>query len=1118
MTYELVGHYNIGLVCLSFGTAILASYTTLSLGHRLLGATGWRQWPWLCGGAVAMGTGIWATHFVAMLALEMPMPITYDLVPTGLSLVYAVLAAAVALVLVSRPGLSWLGLGIGGMVMGSAIASMHYTGMAAMDMPAEISYRWPLVALSVIVAVSASTVALGLTLWSRRHLNQDSLWPTTLAVVTLAIAIGGLHYTGMAGTVFLPDLAGVAVVADAMPDLDARWLALAIAFGSGLILVITLIMIRLNQRLAAQRLQDEALTKSEQRFRTLIRDMAVGVLMLNAQAKIIVSNQAARQFLYLPEASDQSIVAGPHVFGQLATFCQEDGSPLATADLPVQRAIAQKAPLEDVVIGVSAPPSFLSTDGDLSTALSGDSAPVRWLLVNVDPQINAAGQVDRVVCTCSDITLQKRAEAAVRAVANREKAVMRIVQRMRQTLDLETIFTATTQELRQAVGCDRVWIYRFNPDWSGTVVAEDLTDPTAPSTLTAANVSQPLINRDDCGARAMQNSAFDEGYLQLEDTYLKETQAETYRQDRTYHRVTDIYAEGFDNCYLEFLEQWQVRAYVIVPIFAGSQLWGLLGVYGHHQPRTWSRHEVKMVLQVGTHLGTAVQQANLLRQTQQQAEALAIAKRAADAASQAKGDFLASMSHELRTPLNAILGFTQILYDDSSLDSDHRDLITIVNRSGNHLLGLINNVLSLAKIEANQITLNETSFDLHQTLQAVDDMLQLKADARGIDLRVVQTPHLPYQIRGDEGKLRQILINLIGNAIKFTPQGSVTVQWALTPILAQELAQETEAGDQSPVRQHRLEIVVQDTGVGIADDEIARLFQPFEQTQSGRHSAEGTGLGLSLSYHFAQIMGGTITVTSTVGQGSMFTVTVPVALDLTEAIAPQPQQAIATLAPDQPCYRILVADDVAESRLLMRHWLEGVGFEVREASNGQETVATWETWRPHLICLDMRMPVLDGYGAARQIRQTAGGDTPVIVAVTASVFEEQQSDCIAAGCNAVLPKPLQREMMLGHIGQSLGLTYHYYPSDAALPPPRNGLDRQDHCPLTETDLQALAPDWLKAMHQAAQAADDRRLHQLIADLPAEHHALAQRLSQLVNNFRLDIIINLTAMPSLSASL
>ncbi|MFQ4136346.1 MHYT domain-containing protein [Nodosilinea sp. PGN35] len=1054
-----------------------------------MAATGWRQWPWLTGGALAMGTGIWATHFVAMLALELPMPVKYDALTTGLSLIYAVLAAGVALWLVSRPGFSWISLCTAGAVMGLAIAWMHYTGMAAMDMPAQINYRWSLVGLSVAIAVIASTVAMGFTLWSRRNPNQGNRWSANLAVVNLGLAIGGLHYTGMAGTVFLPT-ASLLGKTDVLIDLGVRWLGLAVGLGAGLLLLITLIMLRINQRLTRQRLQDEALAQSEHRFRTLIREMGVGVLLLNADAEILISNQAARTFLHLPESDDTTLV-----FGQVGILCQEDGKPFVAADLPVQRAIAQKAPLGDVVIGISAIASM----------------PPRWLLVNVDPQLDPAGAIDRVVCTCSDITIQKQAEDAVRTVANREKAVMRIVQRMRQTLDLETIFAATTQELQQAVDCDRVWIYRFNPDWSGSVMAESLTDPTAPSTLEAMDEAERLIDREDCGARQMRNGAFDEGYLLLEDTYLKETHAETYRQDRAYHRVNDIYTEGFDACYLGFLEQWQVRAYVIVPIFAGTQLWGLLGIYTHHHPRVWTRHEVKMVLQVGAHLGTAVQQADLLRQTQQQAQDLAVAKRAADAASAAKGEFLASMSHELRTPLNAILGFTQILHDDATLANEHRDLISIVNRSGNHLLGLINNVLSLAKIEANKITLDEVAFDLAQMLQAVDDMLQLKAEARGIHLEVLPPPSLPYRLRTDEGKLRQILINLISNAIKFTPQGSITV--------SSRLRRNAPAPTSDSDKTHWLEIAVQDTGVGIDPEELSHLFQPFEQTQSGRRSAEGTGLGLSLSYNFAQLMGGTIAVHSTPGEGSTFTVSLPVstatAADLEQSAA---TQTILHLVSHGLRHRILIADDIAESRLLMRHWLEGVGFEVREASQGQEAIELWQNWQPHLICLDMRMPVLDGYAVARQVRQSPGGSATIIVAVTASVFQEQQSDCIAAGCNAVLPKPLQREQLLEQVGRSLGLTYQY--AEAGQPDAitaslssfslRGKEPAGDHRPLTPADFSALATDWLAKVHQAAQAADDRQVRQLIAQLPADQQSLAQRLNYLVNDFRLDIIIDLTA--------
>ena len=847
-----------------------------------------------------------------------------------------------------------------------------------------------------------------------------------------------------------------------------------------------------NQRLQPQQQRKAvALSESEQRFRTLIRDMGVGVLLLNARAEIITTNRAARRLLHLPEETP-----GPVTFGQVGHLLREDGHYFVLSDLPVQQAIAHKAPCHDAVIGVS----------------PGHGDPPTWLLINVDPQLGEDGEVERVVCTCSDITIQKQAEDAVRAIANREKAITRIVQQMRQTLDLETIFSATTQSLQQSVGCDRVWIYHFNPDWSGTVVAEALTDPLAQSTLIRDPSGNQLVSEDNCGARQLQSGdSLEDGYLLLEDTYLQSTQAETYRHDRTFHCVNDIYTRGFSPCYLGFLERWQVRAYVIVPIFAGGQLWGLLGIYQHREARLWTRHEVKLLLQVGNQLGTAVQQADLLRQTQQQAQALEIAKQAADAASQAKGEFLAGMSHELRTPLNAILGFTQILNDDPTLQDNHRRLIGIVNRSGNHLLGLINDVLSLAKIEANKVTLDEEAFDLQQLLQGVEDMLQIRAKAKGLCLLVPPPPAIPQQVWADGGKLRQILINLVGNAIKFTAQGSIVVRSRLEPNLEVE-------GDARIAKTHRLVIDVQDTGVGMAPEELANLFHPFEQTQSGRRAAEGTGLGLSLSHNFAQIMGGKIQVNSTPGRGSTFTVTLPVGLTILDQPTETPAQPpILRLSPNQPLRRILVVDDVAESRLLMHHWLESVGFEVKEASDGQEALDQWAAWHPHLICLDMRMPILDGYGVARHIRQAASPaddqPSPVILAVTASVFEEQRSVCLAAGCDAVLPKPIQRDVLLSHVGEWLHLTYQYAAGDPALNSKEDGVRVEDR-PLTRADFLHLPADWLAQLRQAAQAADDRRVNQLIAELPPHQQPLADQLTQLVHDFRLDIILDLTAAPLL----
>ncbi|MEY3299819.1 MAG: hypothetical protein RLZZ597_3079, partial [Cyanobacteriota bacterium] len=234
----------------------------------------------------------------------------------------------------------------------------------------------------------------------------------------------------------------------------------------------------------------------------------------------------------------------------------------------------------------------------------------------------------------------------------------------------------------------------------------------------------------------------------------------------------------------------------------------------------------------------------------------------------------------------------------------------------------------------------------------------------------------------------------------------------------------------------------------------------------------------------------------------------------TEALVQPP---ILHLSPNQPLRRILVVDDVAESRLLMRHWLASVGYAVQEACDGQEALEHWAAWQPHLICLDMRMPVLDGYGVARHIRQAdADQPQPVILAVTASVFEEQQSVCLAAGCDEVLPKPIQREALLSHVGEWLHLTYQYAEGHLALDS-EQGSARLEDRPLTRADLAHLPAPWLTQLRQAAQAADDRRANQLIAELPVAQQDLAVQLTQLVHDFRLDIILDLTDEPLLQGA-
>ncbi|HAJ61141.1 MAG TPA: hypothetical protein DCP31_19350, partial [Cyanobacteria bacterium UBA8543] len=326
----------------------------------------------------------------------------------------------------------------------------------------------------------------------------------------------------------------------------------------------------------------------------------------------------------------------------------------------------------------------------------------------------------------------------------------------------------------------------------------------------------------------------------------------------------------------------------------------------------------------------------------------------AEVANRAKSEFLANMSHELRTPLNAILGFTQLMSRDRLLNSSQLEHLEIINRSGEHLLTLINDVLSMAKIEAGQTTLNENSFDLYRLLDAIEQMFKLKAESKGLQLTFEHSPDVPQYVRTDESKLRQVLINLLSNAIKFTSSGGVSVK--VKKEAEKQTTNNIDAQAASRrVQQTTITFEISDTGSGIASTEFESLFEPFVQTQTGRTSQQGTGLGLPISRQFVRLMGGEIKVSSTLGEGTTFTFDIQVSSADMAGIQPQKRtrKAIA-LEPNQPRYRILVVEDKWENRQLLVKLLESVGFEVRKAENGKEGVAIWETWEPHLIWMDMR--------------------------------------------------------------------------------------------------------------------------------------------------------------------
>ncbi|MEM8806048.1 MAG: response regulator, partial [Cyanobacteria bacterium P01_G01_bin.38] len=425
----------------------------------------------------------------------------------------------------------------------------------------------------------------------------------------------------------------------------------------------------------------------------------------------------------------------------------------------------------------------------------------------------------------------------------------------------------------------------------------------------------------------------------------------------------------------------------------------------------------------------------------------------AEVASQAKSQFLAKMSHELRTPLNTILGFTQLMSQDLSLDPQQKESLNIITLSGEHLLNLINDVLEISKIEAGRVVLHETSFDLHNLLDTLRAMLAPKAVEKGLQFQIEYDSDIPKFVTTDEGKLRQVLINLLNNAIKFTSAGDVTLRvrrqavggrlrrehasTERSPNVSAERSQgigrdRGDGGDRggtgpassslssSPLILH---FEVEDTGPGIAPDEVSTLFDIFTQGKAGQTAFEGVGLGLPISQQLVHLMGGEITVKTVLNQGTTFQFDIQASLTSAPQVPLPPTQQVVGLAPDQRSFRLLIAEDEPVSRKLLTKLLTSLGFEVRAAANGKEAVELWERWHPDLIWMDMQMPVMDGCEATRWIRDVQALKSPIIIALTASAFEADRERSLAAGCDDFVSKPFRRDEILAKMSQYLGVRY-----------------------------------------------------------------------------------------------
>ncbi|MGK7888206.1 MAG: GAF domain-containing protein [Leptolyngbyaceae cyanobacterium] len=634
--------------------------------------------------------------------------------------------------------------------------------------------------------------------------------------------------------------------------------------------------------------------------------------------------------------------------------------------------------------------------------------PRHWTQTEINFVTQIAAYLGAALQQAELFALTQQQAERVPLMLSQQETMSEVIGKIRESLDLTKIFATTTQEVRRLLTVDRVCIFKFDPDsnWSlGAVVAEDRNP--------AFVAAQSVIVEDHC---------FGERY------------AQQYELHRIF-AVADIYEAGFQPCYVETLEQFQIRANLAVPLRQKAGLWGLLAVHQCSGPHEWQEWEIQFVEQIATHLSVALQQAELF----QQAEA---AKLAADAANQAKSEFLATMSHELRTPLNAILGFSEGLQDAifGELTAGQTEAIATIEQSGNHLLALITDILDLAKIESGELVLDPVAVDFAEVCVACLQFIQPLAQRKQIELVSAIDP-LQVPVIVDPLRVRQLLINLLNNAVKFTPKGGrVTLTTWIHP------------------DSHTLEFQVEDTGIGIAPEDIPKIFQSFVQLDSRlNRQYEGTGLGLSLVKQLVDAQNGTITVNSVPEQGSCFHVTLPytpvvLASEEEEAVAaaenqvapaalllaePQPVTAdapvddgpqsettpqsepikeakVSSQAEDNtetgsanPGWLILLAEDNDSNVETFVTYLTHYQHHVIVAQDGEEAIALAQSHRPDIILMDIHMPNVDGIEAIQQIRQIPDIQAIPIIALTALAMPGDQERCLEVGADRYLAKPVK---------------------------------------------------------------------------------------------------------------